>query len=396
MLRYFLLFLSTLMLSPTIASASDSSPIAYSMRVIGDSSRFRLLIDFDTSVFHNVYLLDSPKRLVLDFPLTYFAFGDALPATGTTLVEKVRYGEVGTTGSRVVLDLSGPIEIASVETKSISSIDGSVGSHHRLILDGVATSATQFSSTVVSSDLSIPEISDRDYTVVIDPGHGGADGGAVADSPHTIEKTITLGFSKILRDKLSIHPSIRVILTHEQDRFMTLDERRDVVRLHSADLFISIHADSFPKPHLRGATFYTLSSKGSDELSRSLAAEHNRSDSLSDLSLESEQIDAPVSDILIDLARQETELYSLEFTDLAISHFRFGGINLINSPRRNGNFAVLRNPYTPSVLVELGYLSNPQDTIMMRQIAWQEGAATLLAGSILEFFESRKSSGILR
>ena len=395
-MRYLLLFLSTLFLFPPIASASDNSPIAYSLRVIGDSSRFRLLIDFDTSVSHNVYLLDSPKRLVLDFPLTYFAFGDDLPATGTTLVEKVRYGEVGTTGSRVVLDLSGPIEIASVETKSISSIDGLADPHHRLILDGVATSATQFSSTVASSDLPPPEISDRDYTVVIDPGHGGIDGGAVANSPYTIEKTITLGFSKILRDKLSTHPSIRVILTHEQDRFMTLDARREVVRLHSADLFISIHADSFPQSHLRGATFYTLSSKGSDELARSLADEHNRSDSLSGLSLESTELDLPVSDILIDLARQETEQHSLEFADLTISNFRLGNVNLINRPRRNGNFAVLRNPYTPSVLLELGYLSNREDTLMMREIAWQEGTATLLTNSILDFFESRKSSGIFR
>lgn len=384
MIRYFLLIFSPIffclfsLVFPPSASAIEPA-ISFSFRLIGDSDRFRLLLDFDRRVSHKVYLLDSPRRLVLDFPLVFFTFGDDAEDYTTSLVDGIRYGAISDSESRLILDLSSSISVSSVSGKALTN-SAHTDSHYRLILDGV------------SSESSI--VSPPRYTIVIDPGHGGVDGGATDSTGDTIEKNITLAFSKLLRRKLLKHPIFDVHLTHSDDRFMSLPSRRQVIESHDADLLLSIHADSLPSSDIRGATIYTLSAEGSDDISRTLADDHNSSDLIAGLSLPSADLDTPASDILIDLARRETESFSLRFADLVVSHLSGGDIHLINSPHRHGNFYVLRNPYTPSVLLELGYLSNSDDAALMVMTDWHEKVSDLLVNSILDFFSSRLVSTV--
>lgn len=374
-----------------------SPSVSYGLRIFGDSERFRLLVDFDGPVDYRALLVDNPRRLVIDLPLTLFELGDDSERLHSSLVSSVRYGAFGS-GSRLVLDLISPVMI-------VRDSFGLSGSHHRLIIDLRVTdsetfsglsvtlpdSADSFDSSVVSPDA--PDASDASdssvYTVVLDPGHGGIDGGAVGSSL-VVEKDVTLLFSELLRDRLSNHPRIDVILTRSSDRFVSLTERLMVARRSAADLFISVHADSLHRGEIRGATLYTLSADGSDDLSRRLARRENRSDLLAGLDLP--EMPPLASDILIDLTRRETESFSVRFARLAIDILD-DHIRLIGNPHRSADFFVLRSATTPSVLFELGYLSNVEDEQLLGSRLWLYRTSGYLASSIFSFFGLTSDGG---
>ncbi len=194
--------------------------------------------------------------------------------------------------------------------------------------------------------------------IVLDPGHGGYDPGAVSKSG-VLEKDITLQAAKILRTLLRGTGEYDVILTREDDRFMALRDRVAVARSSNADMFLSLHADSINDPDVRGASVYTLSDVASDREAAALAARENRAGALSGVALNEQDDDVTVS-ILIDLAQRQSRAYSTRLADLLI-----GGISsvqpLVGNNHRQAGFAVLTAPDVPSVLLELGYLSSKAD-----------------------------------
>jgi N-acetylmuramoyl-L-alanine amidase len=207
--------------------------------------------------------------------------------------------------------------------------------------------------------------------VVIDAGHGGHDPGAGHEP--LVEKRLTLGLAMALRDELLRGGGIRVALTRDDDRFLLLPERSGIAHRLKADLFLSIHADSVEDSgngDASGASVYTLSERGTDETAARLAARENRADTINGVSLASTS-DA-VSAILVDLSQRETQARSEEFARLILREAT-GKLPLHERPMKSAAFVVLKSPDMPSVLLESGYVSNPDEAAML---ASPEGRAT--------------------
>ncbi|MBL8697692.1 MAG: N-acetylmuramoyl-L-alanine amidase [Alphaproteobacteria bacterium] len=219
--------------------------------------------------------------------------------------------------------------------------------------------------------------------VVIDPGHGGQDPGAIGASG-TYEKTITLAVSRDVKRRLEASGRYRVHLTRDRDEFLRLRERVQRARGWKADLFISIHADSIGSSETRGASLYTLSDTASDSEAAALATRENRADIIAgvDLSHESRE----VANILIDLAQRETMNRSATLASIMVRELGREVRMLAVSPHRFAGFAVLKAPDVPAVLLELGYLSNRQDEALLKQAEHRRKVAIGIHRAVDAFF----------
>ncbi len=227
--------------------------------------------------------------------------------------------------------------------------------------------------------------STRRPLIVIDPGHGGKDPGAIGWK-NVKEKDLVLAFARDLALALRRSGGVRVLLTHSGDTFLTLRQRVDFARRHNAQLFISIHADKFRTGAARGLAVYTLSEDASDEEAAELARSENAADIIDgvDLGVEAEA----VKDILIDLAMRETKNRSAHFARMLAQSLK-GAVKLRTRPIRSADFRVLRNPDVPAVLVELGYVSNPRDVRNMKSAAWRRKAAAAMARAVKRHLETQ-------
>jgi N-acetylmuramoyl-L-alanine amidase len=225
--------------------------------------------------------------------------------------------------------------------------------------------------------------------VVIDPGHGGIDPGAVSRSG-TAEKDVVLAFSQVLKEALDEAGHYDVHLTRDDDVFLSLHDRVQFARRHGADLFIAIHADSLSRGTARGATVYTLADKASDAEAEALAHKENRSDIIAGVNLvtETEQI----TGILIDLAQREAKNHAATFAKQLVGELK-PVTNLNRRPIRSAGFRVLMAPDVPSVLFELGYLSNRSDETLLLSPKWRREVAAAMAGAIERYFATQIASG---
>ena len=218
---------------------------------------------------------------------------------------------------------------------------------------------------------------------MIDPGHGGIDGGAEGVNG-TVEKTITLAFALELRAALAETGRYDVYMTRDADLFLRLDERVRIAHQHDADLLISIHADTIRYKNIRGATVYTVSDRASDAEAEATADRENLSDQLAGIEIEEQN--PQVADILVDLIRRETHGFSMRFARSLIDELS-KSIGMINNPHRYAGFRVLKAPDVPSVLVELGYLSNPKDEEELRSAEWRAKAIGSIRAAVKRFAE---------
>jgi N-acetylmuramoyl-L-alanine amidase len=393
MLAMFVMFQAAL-------SFADAAPLeARDFKMAGDATRMRVVLNFDGEPNPQWLLLRAPHRLVVDLPDTKFLLHpDDLKAAG--LVKDVRYGHLREGKSRLILTSKGPFTVERLDV-----LKNEDGPGYRLVVDLNAASDRQFEealaeqSQTTGATVATPK-SDRlgkspadnaagPFTIVIDPGHGGIDGGAKGSSG-TEEKTITLAFALELKAKLASTGKYEVHVTREKDEFLRLDERVRIARQHEADLFISIHADTIRLKGIRGATVYTVSDKASDEEAEALAIRENLSDQLAGMEIEGEKQE--VTDILVDLIRRETHNFSIRFARSLIGELS-NTVGLINNPHRFAGFKVLKAPDVPSVLVELGYMSNPKDEAQLRDPDWRGKAATSISNAIADFAAARSAGG---
>jgi N-acetylmuramoyl-L-alanine amidase len=222
--------------------------------------------------------------------------------------------------------------------------------------------------------------------VVIDAGHGGHDPGSLSEDGRRREKDVALGIAKAIRDELVASGRVRVAMTREDDRFLVLGERREIARRLKADLFISVHADSAPNREARGATVYTLSEVASDRVAAQLAAKENKADVLNGVDLGGENNE--VSSILIDLAQRETMNTSSAFATL-LQREMAPMVSFRTSFHRFAGLIVLKAPDVPSVLLETGYMSNPDDIELLYSPEYRRNVAIGVTRAIEAHFARR-------
>jgi len=378
----------------TAAAFAEGAPIASDGRVVGDDNRTRFVLDLTGEVDLSAFTLAEPYRVVVDLPEIDFRLPAGTGTTGRGLVSDWRYGQFAAGRSRIVLDVTGPVKIDKAFV--LPAVENQPA---RLVLDLLKTSAAAFDEEQRKSQLARdtaneapvqkadqlppPDRSKREKPLlVIDPGHGGVDSGTVSASG-VMEKDIVLAFAKKLQERLERTGKVAVLLTRTDDTFLPLAARVQFGRDHAADLFLSIHADSEHVGSVRGATVYTLSDKASDQEAAALAAKENASDLIAGLDLQQEADD--VTDILVDLTRRETRNFSASFAGGLVGDLA-SATRMIKNPRRSAGFQVLRAHDVPSVLLEIGYLSNDQDEKLLTSEEWRLRVADAVTQAVLRFF----------
>lgn len=380
------------------AAAASDALVAHSYKMAGDAARMRLVVHFDKEPDLRWFLLRDPHRLAIEMPEAEFRFeGEDL--SPRSMVTAVFYGNAGPGHSRLILSFDGPFAVEKFEILKNETEPG-----FRMVADIGAASEEAFQSAMAEqieiTGATVAAKSDRlhkqverqtrPFRVVIDPGHGGIDTGAAGVSG-TVEKTITLAFSLELKKKLEEVGGLDVFLTRDRDLFLRLDERVKIARQHEADLFISIHADSIRQKSVRGATVYTVSDKASDPEAAAKAIRENLADEIAGVVVEEEHQE--VADILADLIRRETQGFSIRFARSLVEELSSAISMIQTNPHRFAGFRVLRAPDVPSVLLELGYLSNAQDEALMRDPEWRAKAASGIAAAIGYFAQARQGAG---
>ncbi|WP_319414061.1 N-acetylmuramoyl-L-alanine amidase [uncultured Cohaesibacter sp.] len=398
----FLVLLLLVVCGPLMAQEQDG-PVATAKgaRTDGDAAKAQFILDISQPVGFSVFALDEPYRLVIDLPDMTFEMEQGMGIVERAMVRNFRFGRFGHAGSRVVLDLAGPTKVERAYI--LPAVDNNPA---RLVINMEAVDEKEFAEQALRDVIRIgadgkpqedllplePEENlieedkeDRRPLIVLDPGHGGIDTGAVS-SGGVHESAIVLSFAMSLRKALEKDGRFRILMTRDSDRFISLSKRVAFAQQHKANLFLSIHADIVREHYVRGATVYTLSDKASDAVAHKLAQQENRSDLIA--GLEIDESDDVVADILIDLTRRETANYSALYSRTLVGALK-SSIRLSKTPERSAGFRVLKAPDIPSVLLELGYLSNKEDREDLLSKAWREKAIKSILKSINSFFDRR-------
>lgn len=388
-MRQLLALMTVFLLLPAAALADVSG-----LEVQGGNGKERITLHSTTKLTHKkLFLLTKPDRLVIDLPAIK-ASNVILPAdyTGGNITA-VRFGQFDAATSRVVLDLRSPVKVIGSY-----SVPPQKGAGWKYVLD-IQSQVTPLITKPAAPDLkpisttdtpvppTTPAAPAKKPLIVIDAGHGGQDPGAIGIRK-TYEKLITLTYAKTLRDALLRSGKYRVMLTRDNDHFIMLGERVNIARKAKADVFISLHADSNPRKDARGLSVYTLSETASDDEAAALAEQENKSDIIGGMDLAT--TDEDVASILIDLAQRETMNKSSILADHLVDSMH-KKITLLPKPHRFAGFRVLKAPDVTSVLIEIGFLSNPQDEQLLGSKEFQTlfGDSTLKA--LDNYFADRRS-----
>ena len=379
-----------------LASAKGSGPpVAVGAQLTQDASSAQIVFELSAPVHARVYALASPYRLVVDLPEINFqldpSVGHADAARGAPLVRAFRFGLLAPGKSRIVIDLVRPACPGQVDAKPI--VEGAPASRLKIELkpcDVAAFSTLDPLSAANSASLDAAP-SAAPPVVVLDPGHGGIDSGARGIGG-VLEKTLVFQFCSELKRQLEATHRYRIVLTRDADQYVDLDDRVEIARRANASLFVSIHADTLRgTADVSGSTVYTDADRASDAEAARIAASENAADRSA--GSEKGHDDAGVANILFDLERRETRAYAHIFSRALVDHLR-GATKLNHNPERSAGFVVLKAPEFPSVLVELGYLSNPEDVQSMVSPEWRVKAAAAMTKAIEAFFDnSAKSVG---
>jgi N-acetylmuramoyl-L-alanine amidase len=399
---------------PQAVVATSGFPVASDARLAGDGKQTRFILDLDKAISFHAFTLADPYRVVVDIPQINFTLPAGTGSAGRGLIKAFRYGLVMPGGSRIVFDLTGPAKVSKSYV-----LDAANGQPPRLVLEFEEVDRTSFVQSLASTDrpelrpaiadandalapATVPAESAKEVAavketekpaevdprplIVIDPGHGGIDNGT--QSSGESEKNLVLAFALALRDRIEKSGKYRVVMTRSDDTFIPLDDRVKFARTRSAALFVSIHADALPKHEgdAQGATIYTLSDKASDKEAERLAETENRADAIGGVNLTQEPTE--VADILIDLAQRETKTFSNRFARLLAGEMK-NSARMYKHPLKSAGFRVLKNPDTPSVLVELGYVSNKGDLEHLVSESWRSKTVGSMAQAIDTFFAKR-------
>ena len=372
-----------------VGAGADSFPVATDARLGGDDSQTRFVLELSRKTELRAFTLADPYRVVIDLPQVTFRLPPKMGDVGRGLVKAFRFGLVMAGGSRIVFDLSKP---ARIEGASVT--ETAPGGPARMSLELTSTDRESFLrraelDTRPARADAVPPVpaaaaGDARSLVVLDPGHGGIDTGTKGPNGET-EKDIVLKVAERLRQRIEKAGKYRVLMTRTDDTFVPLADRVRFARNASAALFVSIHADALPRREgdAQGASVYTLSDTASDSEAARLAEQENRADIIAGVNLKTEPED--VAGILLDLAERETKGFSLQFAHKLLADLKTV-TRLHKEPLKSAGFRVLRAPDIPSVLIELGYVSNHADLQSLLSDVWQNRTADTIAQAIDSYF----------
>ena len=386
-----------------VARGADA-PATATGAVLDDNGVFaRLSVDLSRAVEATARPIGDPDRILIDIPEVNFQIDPAsgkidAPRPGA-IVKAYRFGRLAPGKSRVAIELARPACIVKLELKSLAS----GGARLSVVL--TPCEAKKFAELMKSApDVAMPDApppveapapAAAPPIIVLDPGHGGSDGGA--HGLHgAVEKTIVFDFATELKRRLEATHKFKVVMTRADDEYVSLEDRVRIARGANAALMISIHADTLPgvsaatAADVAGTTVYTCSERASDREAARIAASENAADRVGEAGSQADA--AGVADILFDLKRRETRAYAHLFSRGLVTEL--SGVGRLNhNPERSAGFVVLKAPDFPSVLVELGYLSNPQDVANMISAEWRTKSATAMVTAVERFFAPAPPKG---
>jgi len=365
-------------------------PIVMSARIGEHQDRTRLVIELSDPVNLRAFALANPDRVVIDMPEVSWRLGAPPRPSGYGPVKSYRYGQFRAGNSRMVIDLNAPVTVSDALV-----IPPSSGFGYRVVIDLFPATRAKFDAQAGwPADLKkresdaeklaaliaaqTPATSRGKKIVVLDPGHGGLDSGAIGVNG-LMEKDLALAEGLKLARELRGR-GYDVFLTRDNDSFIPLRQRVATARAKKADLFIALHADSNPDPETTGTSIYTLNDGRSDREASALARRENQSDVIAGVDLSGEN--NPVAPILIGLAQRDTRNKSSEFATNALKNLGQVTDLLARSPHRSASLAVLVAPDVPAVLIELGYLSNRGDAAQMNTDSWRTKVAGAIADAV--------------
>jgi len=345
----------------------------------GQAQSAQIALRLSQGVPYRVFTLSDPPRLIMDFQEVDWSALDPDMFDQSDSVGPVRFGAYVPGWSRMVVALGGPMGVSSAGV-SVDVQTGAADLQVTLVAvtqetfaaqSGAPTDARWDLPEAATPALSGGQASDQQLVVVLDPGHGGIDPGAQQDG--TDEKDLMLIFARELREILVRTGGYDVVLTRNDDRFVSLERRISLAHQSGADVFISLHADSLSEGLAHGATVHVLARDASDVASAKLAERHDRADLLSGVDLS--RADDEVTDILLDLARKETQPRTEDLARALVDAMAQVGGPMNRRPLRSAAFSVLKAADIPSVLIEIGFLSSPRDLKNLTDSDWRAGMA---------------------
>ncbi|MDH3386347.1 MAG: N-acetylmuramoyl-L-alanine amidase [Gammaproteobacteria bacterium] len=339
----------------------------------------RVVFDLSGEFEHRLFTLADPNRVVIDLFDTRESDAIEISRTSTNLMGGIRSASKDNGRLRVVLDMQGKVRPRSFALKP----DGKSG--HRLVVD---LHATNMSPTPIKTSQEERNKRKDEFVIALDPGHGGRDPGAIGKKG-TREKDVTLSVARKMKNLINRTPGYRAILTREGDRFITLRNRVKKAREAEADIFVSLHADSFHSPSVKGASVYALSLSGaSSEAARWIAQKENASDLIGGISLDDK--DDLIASVLLDLSQTATIQDSLELGSNVLENI--GKVSKLNHPQvQQAGFAVLKAPDMPSILIETAFLSNPGEEKKLRNPKHQHKLAKAVFSGIRNHLQNRQA-----
>lgn len=388
------------------ASSKDDGDVSQvklvGLRVAGSSTHVRLVLDIEGRAAADGLLLGAPYRYAIDLPGAKLALINPKASGQPGFLKRIRYGKSPDGNLRLIVESKVPLTLTSK-----FAVAPTTDTRGHLVFDFAKASEVDFRRAIAAQAeiLRQKEVAKktaknetgraqkgdlfhktRKKRIVIDPGHGGKDGGARSQSG-VLEKEIVLTFAKKLADNLNKLGDYDVFLTRVDDSFVSLSGRVNKARQLNADLFVSVHADSLPEDRrVRGTTIYTVSEKASDQMAATIAAQQNKSEAIAGYDFK----EAPdeVIDILFDLTRRESSNLSIAFAHHIHNDMR-STIRFFKQPLQRAAFTVLRVPDIPSALIELGFLSNSKDAELLSSDEWRSVTAQKMAQSIDAYFNKR-------
>lgn len=379
--------------------------VASALRLSNTGIRTRFVLELSENIDFSIFRLADPYRIVLDLPELDFTIGNGgspMPQP-TGLIKSIRWGLFQAGDTRVVIDLTDAAEV-----KNAFVLPATGGTPHRFVLDlerttkdkFLAQAGPQFRIGKQTGPAQTAQAKPEDRTkpvknpanakkvVMLDPGHGGVDPGAIGASG-IYEKAITLAAARQLKNRLEETGRYKVFLTREKDVSVGLTERRDLAHDAGADIFVSLHADSIANRTVRGLSVYTLSEKASDAEAAALADQENEADRIIgvDLSRETQE----VRHILVDLAQRESMNLATRVAGRLIDQLKREAMVLRNG-HRFARFAVLKSPDIPSLLIEMGYLSNKEEEVALKTESYRAKLMAAVVRGLDEHFGAVQSA----